>query len=169
MGLDTIYKRRSIRRFTSEPVSEMQELELLRAAMAAPSAHDRKPWRFIVIRERGTLDAIARAHPHAAMLREATLCIAVLGDPECNGEYWILDCSAATQNILLAATAMGLGSCWLGMHPREERKRAIRPILGLPESMEILSLVAIGHPAERKKARSRYDAGKVLRERWKIG
>ncbi len=166
MSLDLIFARRSIRHFSDEAVSDAQELELLRAAMAAPSARNMKPWHFIVIRDRGKLDAIAEAHPYAAMLSEATLCIAVLGDPDCYGEYWIQDCSAATQNILLAATAQGLGSCWLGMHPREERKRAIRPLLGIPDSMEILSLVAIGHPAETKESRSQYDPERVHRESW---
>jgi len=166
MGLDLIFARRSIRQFTGEAVSPEQERELLCAAMAAPSARNMKPWHFIIIRERATLDAIAEAHPFASMLGEASLCIAVLGDPAVYGDYWILDCSAATQNILLAATAQGLGACWLGMHPREERKAAIRPLLGIPDEMEILSLVAIGHPAETKEPRSQYDAGRVHSERW---
>jgi len=166
MSLETLYARRSIRRYTGERVSDAQEEELLKAAMAAPSASDAKPWHFVVVRERRTLDAIASAHPYAEMLREATLCIAVCGDPAANGEYWIQDCAAATQNILLAATAQGLGSCWLGMHPRAERKATVRAILGIPESMEILSLVALGCPAESKPPRSQYDPARVRRERW---
>lgn len=166
MSLELIYARRSIRHFTGEPVSRELEDELLRAAMAAPSARNMRPWHFVVVRERGTLDAIAEAHPHAAMLRQATLCLAVLGDPEVYGEYWIQDCAAATQNILLAATGLGLGACWLGMHPREERKRAVRPLLSIPETMEILSLVAVGHPAEEKEPRTQFEAARVHREKW---
>lgn len=167
MSLEMIFARRSIRRFTSEPVGKEQESELLKAAMAAPSASNLQPWHFVVVRERSTLDRIAAAHPHAEMLREATLCVAVLGDPAVNGEYWIIDCSAATQNLLLAATALGLGACWLGMHPREERKTALREILSLPANMEILSLVALGHPAEDKPPRSQFEAARVHQERWR--
>ena len=134
--------------------------------MAAPSARNTRPWHFVVVRGRERLDALAEAHPHAAMLRQATLCIAVLGDPEPMGEYWIQDCAAATENILLAATAQGLGSCWLGMHPRQERKDAVRPLLGIPDSMEILSLIALGHPAEKKEPRTQYDESRVHRESW---
>jgi nitroreductase len=166
MGLDTLYSRRSIRSFTGEPVSAAQEAELLKAAMAAPSSMNARPWHFIVVRERATLNAIAAAHPHASMLREATLSIAVCGDPAVNGEYWIQDCAAATQNILLAATALGLGSCWLGMHPRPDRKAAVRDILNIPAPMEILSLVALGHPGESKPPRTQFDPARVHRERW---
>ncbi|MCP4547683.1 MAG: nitroreductase family protein [bacterium] len=166
MSLDLIFSRRSIRRFTNEPVGMAEEKQLLQAAMAAPSANNFKPWHFIVIRKRETLDRIAAVHPYAGMLKEATLCLAVIGDPAVNGDYWILDCAAATQNILLAATALDLGSCWLGVHPREERKREIGELLGMPDEMEILSLVAIGHPAELKQPRTQFDAERVRQETW---
>ena len=166
MSMEAIYARRSIRQFTSEAVTDSQAEELLKAAMAAPSGRDMKPWHFVVVGEREALRRIADAHPFGKMIASAALCIAVLGDPAVNGDYWIVDCAAATQNILLAATALGLGSCWVGVFPREERKPPLRKILGVPGEMEICSLVAIGHPAESKPARTQYDPARVHRERW---
>jgi len=166
MSLETIYARRSIRQYTGESITPAEEKELLRSAMAAPSGRDMKPWHFIVIRERETLRHIADAHPFGKMIGSAALCIAVLGDPSVNGKYWIVDCAAATQNILLAATALGIGSCWVGVHPREERKPPLREILNIPDSMEICSLVSVGRPAEVKPPRTQYDADRVRRERW---
>jgi nitroreductase len=166
MSLETIYARRSIRQFTNEAVTEGQAEELLKAAMAAPSGRDMKPWHFVVVEERETLGRIADAHPYGKMIESAALCIAVLGDPAVNGDYWIVDCAAATQNILLAATALGLGSCWVGVFPREERKPPLQEVLGVPDDMEICSLVAIGHPAESKPARTQYDPARIHRERW---
>lgn len=165
-GLDLIHARRSIRRFTDAPVSEADEHALLAAAMAAPSAKDLRPWHFVVVRERATLDALADRHPFGKMLAEATLAVAVLGDPAVNGDYWVVDCAAATQNLLLAAAALGLGACWLGMHPREERKVFVRELLGIPPEIEVLSLVALGHPAESKSPRRRFQDERVHRERW---
>ena len=162
-----IFKRRSIRSFHRDiTVSENDIKALLEAGMAAPSARNKKPWHFIVITDRKTLDKLSEAHPHADMLKEATLCIAVCADPEISERYWVQDCSAATENILIAAANMGLGAVWLGCHPREERKKAIKPLLGIPENIELLSLIAIGHPAEVKEPRTQYDEGRVHREKW---
>lgn len=134
--------------------------------MAAPSASNRKPWKFIVVTERDTLDELAERHPYAKMLHEATLCIAVCGDPGISAAYWVQDCSAATENILLAATALGLGSVWLGVHPRSERVDVVRSVLGIPDAIIPLNLIAIGHPDEEKEARTQFDEENVHRERW---
>jgi nitroreductase len=164
--VQTIFARRSIRKYTDEPVGEDDVKKLLEAAMAAPSASNRKPWQFIVVTERQTLDALAEAHPHGKMLFEATLCISVCGDLTEMERQWVQDCSAATENLLLAVTALGLGAVWLGVYPREERVAAVREILGLPETITPLNLVSIGHPAEKKEARTQYDGARVHRERW---
>ncbi len=163
--IDVIFARRSIRRYTDEPVNEADVRTLLEAAMAAPSASNLKPWHFIVVTERQTLDSLAEAHPHGKMLFQATLCIAVCGEPAAS-RYWAQDCSAATENLLLAATALGLGAVWLGVYPREERVAAVRRILGIPETITPLNLVSIGHPAEEKEPRTQYDEARVHRERW---
>jgi len=164
--IQTIFARRSIRRYTAEPVSEADIKTLLEAAMAAPSASNRKPWQFVVVTARQTLDALAEAHPHGKMLFEATSCIAVCGDLTTFERFWVQDCSAATENLLLAATALGLGAVWLGVYPREDRVAAVRQVLGLPETITPLNLVSIGHPAEEKEPRTQYNEARVHRERW---
>jgi len=165
--IDTIFARRSIRKYTSELVTKEQIRTLLEAAMAAPSANNRKPWHFIVVRERSTLDHLADVHPYAQMLRQAPLCIVPCGVPRASEAYWVQDLSAATENILLAATSLGLGTCWCGVYPREEeRGKAIRQILGIPENIVPLCLIAVGHPAERKEPRTQYDEARVHWERW---
>lgn len=162
----TIFSRRSIRKYTDEPVSAEDVQMLLEAAMAAPSASNRKPWRFVVVTRRETLDALAEAHPHGKMLFQAPLCISVCGDLTEVERYWVQDCSAATENLLLAATALELGAVWLGVYPREERIAAVRQILRLPERITPLNLVSIGHPAEEKEPRTQYDEACVHWERW---
>jgi len=164
--VDTIFARRSIRKYTSEPVSEENIQTLLEAAMAAPSASNRKPWQFVVVTERGTLDALAEAHPHGKMLFEAPLGIAVCGDLTEMERYWVQDCSAATENLLLAVTALGLGAVWLGVYPRDERVSAVRRILDLPDHITPLNVVSIGHPAEEKQPRTQFDGNRVHRETW---
>jgi len=164
--IQTILARRSIRKYTAEPVSEADIQTLLEAAMAAPSASNRKPWHFVVVTGRQMLDALADAHPHGKMLAEATLCVAVCGDLAEGERFWVQDCSAATENLLLAATALGLGAVWLGVYPREERVAAVRQVLGIPETSVPLNLISIGHPAEEKEPRTQYDGARVHRERW---
>jgi nitroreductase len=165
-SIQMILARRSIRQYTAESISEADIKTLLEAAMAAPSASNRKPWRFVVVTERGTLDALAEAHPHGDMLFQATLCISVCGDLTEMERFWVQDCSAATENLLLAVTALGLGAVWLGVYPKEDRIAAVRRILGLPETITPLNLISIGHPAEEKEPRTQYDETRVHRERW---
>jgi len=167
-ALQAMLTRRSIRRYTDDPVPPDQVDRLLAAAMAAPSAGNQQPWHFVVIRERALLDAIPKFHPHSGMLREAPLALLVCGDLslEKYEGYWIQDCSAATENLLLAAHAEGLGAVWLGLHPRPERVQGMRELLGLPESVIPLALIALGHPAEAKDPASRFDPSRVHHDRW---
>jgi nitroreductase len=134
--------------------------------MAAPSASNIKPWHFVAVSDRQTLDNLAEFHPHGKMLSEAPLCIAVCSDSTLSARYWVQDCSAATENLLLAVVALGLGAVWLGVHPLEERVAAVREMLNLPEKIVPLNLISIGHPAEQKESRTQYDAKRVHRERW---
>jgi nitroreductase len=168
MGQDliqTIFSRRSIRKYIGDPVSEDDIKTLLEAAMAAPSASNIKPWHFVVVTQRETLDALADAHPYGKMLAQATLCIAVCGDPTIS-DYWEQDCSAATENLLLAVAALGLGAVWLGVHPRDDRIDFTRRILGIPETIVPLNLISIGHAAEEKEPRTQYDEARVHRGQW---
>ncbi|MCF8130777.1 MAG: nitroreductase family protein [Deltaproteobacteria bacterium] len=163
--IQTIFARRSIRKYTSEAVAEKSVKTLLEAAMAAPSSANRKPWHFIVTTDRKTLDRLADAHPYGKMLFEAPLCIAVCGDPAIS-EAWVQDCSAATENLLLAATALDLGAVWLGVYRREERITFTRRILGIPETISPLNLISIGHQAEEKAQRTQYDEARVHQGTW---
>ncbi len=164
--IDTIFSRRSIRRYTEEPVSEEEIKTLLEAAMAAPSASNRKPWHFVVVSERETLNRLAEAHKYAKMLNEAPLCISVCGDQSVSERFWVQDCSAATENLLLAAAALGLGAVWCGVHPSQDRVKDVSEILGIEAPVVPLNIIAVGHPAEEKEARTQYDEDRVHREKW---
>jgi nitroreductase len=163
--LTVLFARRSIRIYTDEPVSEADLKSLLEAGMAAPSGSNRKPWHFVAVTERETLRALAEAHPYGKMVAKAGAAIAVCGEPNVS-KWWVQDCSAATENILIAAVALGLGAVWVGCHGSPEREQAIRGVLGIPDSISVLSLLAVGHPAEEKEARTQYDPNRVHRNHW---
>lgn len=164
----TILARRSIRRYTGEKVNGEAIQKVLEAGMAAPSAGNQQPWHFIVLDDRTVLDAVPEHHPHSSMIREAPVAILVCGDisAEKHQGYWVQDCAAATQNMLLAVTDLGLGAVWLGVYPREDRVRGLRGLLGLPEHIIPFSLIPIGHPAEEKPPAGRFDSGRIHYNRW---
>lgn len=164
--IQTIFARRSIRKYKAEPVSEEDIKRMLEAAMAAPSASNRKPWHFIVVTDRKKLDALAECHTYGKMLFEAPLCIAVCGDPTISKRFWVQDTSAATENLLLAVVGLDLGAVWLGVHPSEERVTAVKEILNIPETIVPLNLLSIGHPAEEKEPRTQYDSARIHRDKW---
>ncbi len=165
-ALEAIFTRRSIRAYTSEPVSEEDLKVILEAAMNAPSANNRQPWHFIVVDDRSKLDAIMEVHPYSDMLAQAPLAIVVCGDTKVSSSYWQQDCSAATENILLAARALGLGTVWLGVYPREDRVKGISRLFQLPAHVKPLAVIAVGHPAEEKGRVDRWQEEKVHRNRW---
>ena len=163
-SLDFIFKRRSIRKFTSEPISATDLKLLLEAAMAAPTAMNAQPWEFVVVTDldviRRMADSLVFGKHHPAAV------IAVCGSMRVTRNraaslFWVQDCSAALQNILLAATALDLGSVWVGVYPVRPFVRRITRILNLPENVTPLGLVYLGHPAELKPARTQYDESKV--------
>ena len=163
--LAVFFARRSVRAYTPEPIAEADVRAILEAAMAAPSANNRKPWHFVVVSRRETLRALAERHPYGKMLGDAALGIAVCGDPSLS-DWWVQDCTAATENILLAATGLGLGSVWIGCHTKPQREEAVREVLGIPANLGVLSLIALGHPAEHKEPRTQYDEARVHREHY---
>ena len=166
MNLEYIFRRRSIRKYTDEPVTDVQIKYILEAAMAAPSAHNYKPWYFIVIRERKTLDRIADLHPYAKMLFRAPLAIAVCGDTAVSPKRWDQDCAAATENILMALPELRLGGVWIGYHPCAEDDDFLADVIPVPDNVRIFSLVAIGCPDEEKISRSQYEDVKIHYEQW---
>lgn len=165
---EAIMSRRSIRKYTSQTVSEQDTKELLMAAMNAPSARNDQPWHFIVINDRKVLDEITKFHPYAPMLKEAPLAILVCGDLGIDPTegYNVVNCSAATQNLLLAAHAKGLGAVWLGIYPRQERIAGIKKLFALPDNILPVSLVSIGWPAETKPKEIRYKQDRVRHNKW---
>lgn len=167
-AIEAILTRRSIREYSPKPVAEETVRVLIRAAMAAPSARNLQPWVFLVIDDRETLDAIPSFHPNAAMLRNAPLAIVVCADTSRQPMegYWLQDCSAATQNILIAAHALGLGACWVGIQPRPEREAGVRRLLALPDRIRPASLVSLGYPAQTKEPVDRFDPTRILRNTW---
>jgi nitroreductase len=168
MSLEWIHARRSIRKYTAAAVSDADVAELLEAAMAAPSAGNQQPWHFVVIRDRALLDAIPGFHPHASMAPQAPVGILVCGDPslEKHAGMWVQDCAAATENLLLAVAAKGLGAVWCGVHPRADRVEGFTRLLGIPAPVVPFAFVPIGHPAETKPPARRYAPERVHRDRW---
>ncbi|MDD4162610.1 MAG: nitroreductase family protein [Methanothrix sp.] len=166
--LQAIKTRRSIRKFLDKPVPSEIVREILEAAMFAPSAGNEQPWQFIVLDDRKFLDEIPRICPTASMCRQSPLAILVCGDSslEKYPGFWVEDCSAATENLLLAAHALGLGAVWAGVYPLEDRVEAFRRSLCLPEEVTPFSLVALGYPNEVPAAPRRYSEERVHYNGW---
>lgn len=161
--LDAIHTRRSIRKYTDAPVSPEQVETLLRAAMAAPSAGNAQPWQFVVATDPALLARVAALHPYIAMAAKAPLGILVCGDTrvEKYPGYWVVDCSAAVQNLLLAAHDLGLGAVWTGIHPMRDREEAFARLFACPAGVVPHSYIPIGHPAEHKGRDDRFKPERV--------
>jgi nitroreductase len=166
--VDNIFSRRSVRRYLPKPVSSDLIENVLKAGMNAPSAGDEQPWHFIIIDKHDLLLNISESHPYAKMLKDAPIAILVCGDLQVLKfkDLWIQDCSAASENMLLAAHDLGLGAVWIGVYPAENLVREIRNILSIPQHIVPFSIIGIGYPAEEKKGRLRYDKSKVHNNGW---
>ncbi|MCL2570349.1 MAG: nitroreductase family protein [Firmicutes bacterium] len=167
---EIIKKRRSIRKYDPNGVITDEQIKvMLEAAMLAPSAVNSRPWEFIVVRNREVLNKITEYHPYAQMLKTAPVAIIMTADPNVlngtrvNMEMWQHDCGAATQNILLQAAAMDIGTCWCGLHPSNERMQSTRELFDIPANRVPFCVIAIGVPAENFGSRGFYDESKV---RW---
>jgi nitroreductase len=169
-AMEAILSRRSIRNYTSQKVSDQLIQELLEAAMSAPSAGNEQPWHFVVINDLNLLGEITRFHPYAGMLRKAQVAILICVDLDLGNEgFLVQDGSAATENLLIAAHAKGLGAVWLGIYPLKERITGMLKLLDLPERILPLSLVSIGYPAEEVRRENRYHPARVHTNRWVRG
>jgi nitroreductase len=163
-NIDLILKRRSIRKYEDKEVADDLIKCLLQAAMSAPSAVNQQPWHFFVIKNRGILNELAEIHSGFHNLRGSPLAILVCGEPGAAKLefYWEQDCSAASQNILPAAAALGLGAVWQGINPRGgSDSDEIRRIVKLPENLKPFSLISIGYPAEFPKPSDRFNEARV--------
>lgn len=163
--MDLIEMRRSVREFdVKKEVTREQLTELVKAAMLAPSACNSRPWEFIVITNRGILDKITEIHPNARMLATAKAAIVIVATPQSGRPegYFPQDCGAATQNILLKACEIGLGTCWCGVYPKPDRTESLRSLLNIKEPKIPFNVIAVGFPAESPVQRGFYDKEKVL-------
>ena len=161
---EALLKRRSIRKYTEDAVSEEMIMELLRAAMSGPSACNKKPWEFYVVTNEEKLHELRKSSMFTKI--SAKLAIIVCGNlnnalPMQMAEYWVQDCSAATENILLRATDLGLGAVWCGIYPQKRAQEKVRTILSMPEKQIPLNIIYIGHPAECPESRDQYEENRV--------
>jgi nitroreductase len=162
--IDIILSRRSVRQFTSEAVDDETLTFLLKAAMSAPTACNSQPWEFVVVTQKEVLDQIrakllfARYNAPAAIVVCGNVSIA---NNSAARDHWVQDCSAATENILIAAAGMGLGAVWIGVYPYPSKIKPLSEVLGIPDNATPLSMVYVGHPAETKGPRTQYDEHRV--------
>lgn len=159
-ALENIFARKSVRKYLAKPVEKEKTDLLLKAGMAAPTGKDTRPWEFVVVTDRARLDSMAAALPYAKMLKEAPMAIVVCGDTT-KSSYWYLDCSAATENILLAAEALGLGAVWTATYPYEERMEVVKNHTGLPGHILSLCVIPVGYPAIPHSPKNKWDESKV--------
>ena len=167
-ALRAICTRRSIRKYLNKPVPKDVLQQVLRAAMYAPSACNQQTWQFVVIEDRQLLREVPKINSYAAMATEAPVAILVCGDSslETVPGYWVIDCSAAVQNLLLAAHALGLGAVWTGVYPQQERVEGFRRLLGLPKNVTPHSLVPLGYPAEQPSHEERCRLDRIHHNGW---
>lgn len=173
-GIDFIIARKSVRAYTHEGVSEQDIEAMLRAAMAAPSAMNRQPWAFVVVRDRAMLDSLAEKLRHAKMLAGAPLAIAVCAEKMITlkdgtvveNQFWQQDAAAATENLLLAAEALGLGAVWTAAAPDPEREGIVKEALEIPGTVVPLCVISIGHPAEKTEPKDKWKPEKIHFEKW---
>lgn len=164
-ALDNIFARKSVRAYLDKEVEKEKIDLMLRAGMAAPSGKDLRPWEFVLVTDRVALDSMASALPYAKMLTQARYAIVVCGDVA-RSSYWYLDCSAAAQNILLAAEAQGLGAVWTAAYPYEDRIRVVRKYTELPGNIVPLCVIPFGYPAALQEPKQKYDEKKVHYEKY---
>ncbi len=167
-NLELLYTRRSMRRYTDQEVSEDQLQAILKAAMLAPSACNRQPWHFVVVKDQQMREKLTELHPHMSFARYANRVILVCADDEITPlPMAYADCAAATMNILLSAHAQGLGSCWCAVYPHEDRQEAIGQLLDIPESVHIFSAITLGYPGkENPPTPDRFQEDRIHNEKW---
>lgn len=166
--MDITSSRTNVRSFTGRPVCRDAVRQLLQAAMAAHSAGDERPWHFLVVDDPATRQQLAEIHPYAHLVPQAPVAILVCGDMTLQkvSGFWVQDCAAAAQNILIAAQGLGLGAVWLGIYPVEGRVQSFRKLLDLPPHVVPFALIPLGYPAEQNGLTFRYDESRVHFGRW---
>jgi nitroreductase len=166
-AIEAIMSRRSIRIYAKRKIPDETITKLLKLAMNAPSAHNRQPWHFIVVENQKTLKKVTEYHPYSKMLEQASHAIIVLADNNIQKtDFWIHDCSAATENILIAAHSIGLGAVWLGVHPSEKLIEDTKTLFEIPKNVTPLSIISLGYPYETKPPRKNYNPERIHKNKW---
>lgn len=164
--LETIFSRKSVREYSEKEISQDTINLLLKAGMSAPSSRDRRPWHFIIVSEREMLKYLGNNLKNAPVLKNANKAIVVCGDTELSDNCWFLDCSAATQNILLAAESMGLGAVWTAVYPYDDREKVVNEAFALPENIRALAIIPLGYPSGNNESKNKYDESRIHYEEW---
>lgn len=169
--IEIIMRRKSVRDYTDEKISKETLDTIVKAGMAAPSAANKQPWAFVVVTERETLDKLAEGLEYAKMLKKAPAAIVVCGVPKIGlpgkaADFWIQDCSAVSENILLAVESLDLGAVWTGVYPDEPRVKFVQKILGIPEDVIPLNVIAVGHPTGKEKPKDKYKPDRIHWGKW---
>lgn len=166
--MDAILKRRSVRRFTEAEISPDMIRKILAAGMAAPSAGNQQPWQFIVLKDAQVRKKVSECSPYASATANAPVAIVVCGDLslEKHQGYWVQDCSAAVENMLIEITALGLGAVWLGVYPREDRVNYLKKYFALPDHIVPFAIIPVGSPAQELPPANRYNEARVHSDKW---
>lgn len=165
-SLENIFSRTSIRNYTDKKV-ESEKIDLiLKAAMAAPSAMNRQPWEFIVVTDKKTLKKLAKIAPNAGYAKDSKLAFIVCGDNKISDKFWEQDCSAATENLLLAVNSLGLGAVWCAVYPFDEKVKAVQELFNLPENIIPLNIIPVGYFEGKVTPKDKYKKEKIHNNKW---
>ena len=166
--MKAIFERRSVRKYLERVIPEENIEKILRAGMSAPSAGNEQPWQFIVLADKNILNSITKIHPYSQMLKEASHAIVICGDMSLKKyeDFWVQDCSAATENMLIMAQDLGLGAVWLGVYPIEERFKEIKKLFSLPEHIVPFAIISLGYPEDKKDVLDRFDKARIHWNKW---
>ena len=165
-ALHAIFNRKSVRQYTEREISQDVLDNLLRAGMAAPSSRDRRPWHFIVISDKEILDNLGGQLRNAFFMAGANKAIVVCGDEELSDNCWFVDCSAVTQNILIAAESMGLGAVWTAVYPYDDRADIVRETFGLQKNIHAFAIIPLGYPLEKNEPKNKFDESRIHYNKW---
>ncbi len=165
-AIDNILSRKSVRKYSDKKIEQEKIDEILKCAMAAPSAMNKQPWEILVVTDKEKLEKIAESCPNAAYSKNSQVTMIVCGDKNVSDKFWEQDCCAVTENILLAAEALGLGAVWCAVYPLDEKVAAVKELFGLPENIVPLNVIPMGYPLTNEEPKQKYNAKKIHVNNW---